>query len=60
MRKFAEAEQEMLRGCPIIPLYWSERTYLRSSHVAGGWYPLLLDQHPLDAVELRQNPVAEP
>lgn len=60
MRKFAEAEQEMLRGCPIIPLYWSERTYLRSSHVTGGWYPLLLDQHPLDAVELRQNPFAEP
>lgn len=60
MLKLAEAEQEVLQGCPIIPLYWSERTYLKSSYVAGGWYPLLLDQHPLDAVELRQNLPDEP
>lgn len=60
MRKLSEAEREMLRGCPVIPLYWSERTYLKSSFVADGWHPLLLDQHPLDAVELRQTPLAEP
>ena len=60
MLKLAEAEREMLEACPIIPLYWSERTYMKSSLVVEGWYPLLLDQHPLDAVELRQNLPAEP
>ena len=48
----AAAEREMLRACPIIPLYWSERTYMKSARVSG-WYPLLLDNHPLDAVEVK-------
>ncbi len=43
------AELLMLEAQPIIPLYWSERTYLKSPAVSG-WYPLLLDNHPLDAV----------
>lgn len=47
----AEAERLMLEAQPIIPLYWSERTYLKSPAVQG-WYPLLLDNHPLDAVQL--------
>lgn len=46
-----KAEREMLRAHPVIPLYWSERTYLKSP-VVSGWHPLLLDNHPLDAVEL--------
>ena len=45
------AEQIMLDAQPIIPLYWSERTYLKGASV-GGWYPLLLDNHPLDAVKV--------
>ncbi len=49
------AESAMLEGQPVIPLYWSERTYLKSSTLAG-WYPLSLDNHPLDAVEVRQKP----
>ncbi len=48
----AAAEREMLRACPVIPLYWSERTYMKSPCV-GGWFPLLLDNHPLDAVEVK-------
>ena len=48
----AAAEREMLRACPIIPLYWSERTYMKSVRVSG-WYPLLLDNHPLDVVEVK-------
>ncbi len=45
----AAAERSMLAGQPIIPLYWSDRTYLKTPSVSG-WYPLLLDNHPLDAV----------
>lgn len=45
------AEQLMLEAQPIIPLYWSERTYLKSPAVSG-WHPLLLDNHPLDAVQV--------
>lgn len=46
-----EAEEEMLDAQPVIPLYWSERTYLKSPRIRG-WYPLMLDNHPLDAVEI--------
>ncbi len=45
------AEQLMLEAQPVIPLYWSERTYLKSP-VVSGWHPLLLDNHPLDAVQV--------
>ncbi len=45
----AEAERTMLAAQPVIPLYWSDRTYLKAPSVSG-WYPLLLDNHPLDAV----------
>lgn len=47
----ADAESEMLDAQPVIPLYWSERTYLKSRHIKG-WHPLMLDNHPLDAVEV--------
>lgn len=53
----ADAERELLRSSPIIPLYHSERTYLKSPHVSG-WFPLLLDNHPLDAVEV--HPTEKP
>ena len=45
------AARLMLEQQPVIPLYWSERTYLKSPRVRG-WFPLMLDNHPLDAVEL--------
>ena len=45
------AEELMLRAQPIIPLYGSERTYLKDPAVQG-WFPLLLDNHPLDAVQV--------
>ncbi len=45
----AQAENDMLAGQPVIPLYWSDRTYLKAPGVRG-WFPLLLDNHPLDAV----------
>lgn len=49
-----EAEKAMLEGQPVIPLYWSERTYLKKPFIRG-WYPLSLDNHPLDAVEVRRE-----
>ena len=48
------AEQIMIDSQPVIPLYWSERTYLKSPEVSG-WHPLLLDNHPLDAVEVNSQ-----
>lgn len=45
------AEQVMLEAQPIIPLYTSERTYLKHPGITG-WHPLMLDNHPLDAVQL--------
>ncbi len=53
----AAAERAMLAGQPIIPLYWSDRTYLKTPGVSG-WYPLLLDNHPLDAVSPPSSPAA--
>lgn len=50
----AAAERIMLRQSPIIPLYWSERAYMKSPLV-DGWFPLLLDNHPLDAVGLNEE-----
>ncbi len=49
-----EAERLMLEAQPVIPLYWSQRTYLKSPSVSG-WYPLLLDNHPLDAVKVNKE-----
>ncbi|MBQ3239960.1 MAG: peptide ABC transporter substrate-binding protein [Akkermansia sp.] len=49
------AEENMLSEQPIIPLYWSERTYLKSPAVSG-WHPLILDNHPLDAVRVSTSP----
>ena len=51
----AAAELEVLRACPVIPLYWSQRTYMKSPYVSG-WHALMLDNHPLDAVELKITP----
>lgn len=48
------AEEIMLQEQPVIPLYRSERTYLKSPMVSG-WYPLILDNHPLDAVRVQPS-----
>lgn len=48
------AELMMLEAQPVIPLYWSERTYLKSP-VVSGWHPLLLDNHPLDALKVNRE-----
>ncbi len=50
-----QAEETMLEAQPVIPLYTSERTYLKHPDIRG-WYPLILDNHPLDAVQLPTTP----
>lgn len=45
------AEEIMLNAQPIIPLYTSERTYLKYPGIQG-WHSLMLDNHPLDVVQL--------
>ena len=52
LQHLQQAEQLMLQEHPIIPLYYSERTYMRSSQHIRGWQPRLLDNFPLDAVEV--------
>lgn len=47
-----KAEEIMLREHPVLPLYHSERTYLRSGRHIRGWQARLLDNFPLDAVEV--------
>ena len=47
------AEELMLQAQPILPLYHSERTYLRSTRHVSGWQSRLLDNFPLDAVEVK-------
>ncbi len=51
----SRAEALMLEQYPVIPLYHSERTYLRSPRHVRGWQPRLLDNFPLDAVEVRSH-----
>ena len=50
-RHLLQAEIELADAQPVIPLYWNERTYMKYPTVRG-WHPLLLDNHPLDAVEV--------
>ena len=54
---FLMLEAALGRYQPVIPLYWSRRTYLKYPTVRG-WHPLLLDNHPLDAVEV--HPLNKP
>ncbi len=49
LRLLAEAEKLMLQEAPVIPLYWSKRSYLKRPEVQG-WHPLLLDNHLFEDV----------
>ncbi|MDR2200760.1 MAG: peptide ABC transporter substrate-binding protein [Puniceicoccales bacterium] len=45
----AEAEALMIDEMPIIPLYFDSFCHLVSSRI-GGWYPNILDWHPLKGI----------
>ena len=51
MATLAEAEAQLLEDLPILPLYFGTTKYLVHRSVQG-WYPTLLDHHPLRAVHL--------
>lgn len=46
-----QAEAILLDDVPIIPIYYYVSTQLVRPYVKG-WYPNVLDQHPLDAVTI--------
>jgi oligopeptide transport system substrate-binding protein len=49
MKRLQEAEKILLQEFPIIPLYFGATQFLKDPRLQG-WYPNLLDQHPLRAV----------
>lgn len=54
MTSLKTAESVMLKEFPIIPLYWSKRSYLQRPEVKG-WNPLLLDNHVPEAIWLEKK-----
>ena len=46
-----QTETIMLNDAPIAPIAWRGKNYLLHPSVKG-WYPLLLDSHPYNSVEL--------
>ena len=52
LQHLRRAESVMTEAQPVIPLYHSRRTYLKHRDVSG-WFPLMLDNHPFDAIGIR-------
>ncbi len=50
---FREAESLLMEALPIIPISHYTRNYLLRPEVKG-WHPLLLDNHPWDAIRLER------
>lgn len=51
MELFQSAEARLIEGAPIIPTVFNKNKFLIRPEVIG-WYPNLLDQHPMDYVKL--------
>jgi oligopeptide transport system substrate-binding protein len=49
----ADAEALMINEMPIIPLYFESMCHLVSSRI-GGWYPNILDWHPLKFIHFKE------
>lgn len=49
---FQQAEARLISGAPILPVVFNKNKFLIRSEVTG-WYPTLLDMHPLKAVRLK-------
>jgi hypothetical protein len=41
----------LIEGAPVIPVVFNKNKFLIRPEVQG-WYPTLLDQHPLNRVKL--------
>jgi len=53
MRTLQEAEQILVEDAPILPLFTYVNTGMLGRRVAG-WYPNILDQHPLKYISLER------
>ncbi|MBC8123770.1 MAG: peptide ABC transporter substrate-binding protein, partial [Gemmatimonadaceae bacterium] len=53
-RLLQEAEAYMIEQAPIVPIFYQALTYLKKPWVEG-WYPNLLDQHPLKYVSIDRD-----
>ena len=51
LQLFEKAEQRLIEGAPIIPIVFNKNKFLIRPEVQG-WYPNLLDQHPLNRIKL--------
>ena len=51
---FQQAESILIDQLPIIPIYFSVRTYLKQPSVRS-WHPNILDQHPYKFVYLEEG-----
>lgn len=51
---FQQAEARLIEGAPILPVVFNKNKFLIRPEVEG-WYPTLLDMHPLKAVRLRAS-----
>ncbi|MEI6598187.1 MAG: peptide ABC transporter substrate-binding protein, partial [bacterium] len=51
LQLFEKAEKRLIVGAPIIPIVFNKNKFLIRAEVQG-WYPNLLDQHPLNRVQL--------
>ncbi len=49
---FQQAEARLISGAPILPVVFNKNKFLIRPEVTG-WYPTLLDMHPLKAVRLK-------
>jgi ABC-type oligopeptide transport system substrate-binding subunit len=49
----ADAETLMINEMPIIPLYFESMCHLVSSRIEG-WYPNILDWHPLKFIRFKE------
>jgi oligopeptide transport system substrate-binding protein len=52
---FQLAEARLVEQAPVLPVVFNKNKYLMRPEVQG-WYPTLLDQHPLSAVRLVPTP----
>jgi oligopeptide transport system substrate-binding protein len=49
---YQQMDQILVEECPVLPIFYYTRVYLKSPRVTG-WTPTLLDDHPWQSIGLR-------
>ncbi|MEZ4749573.1 MAG: hypothetical protein R3B54_02790 [Bdellovibrionota bacterium] len=52
LKMFQRLEDILMEELPIVPIYTYTRVYLKDPKVSG-WYPNVMDYHPLKFVSLK-------